>query len=154
VAARRALDAHRRPEPRCEVGLWLAARGRAQAMLDLSDGLSADLPRLCRASGTGAEVDAWRLPLFEPARSWGFDPLELGLHGGEDFELLFAVRPEAAAALERAYPGRFPPLSRIGRLTPGRGIRSIAAPGARARPLPQLGFDHFRRAAGVRRRRA
>jgi thiamine-monophosphate kinase len=143
--AREAIDAQRRPEPRSAVGEWLAGHGFARAMLDLSDGLSTDLPRLCRASGTGAEVDLPCLPLFEPAASWGYDPVELALDGGEDFELLFAVRELEAARFEAAYPPHFPRLTRIGRVTRRPGVRSRPEPGGRPTPLPPRGFDHFRK---------
>src|SRR5206468_7175191 len=63
-AERAALKAHLEPEPLCEVGLWLAEKEIASAMMDLSDGLSADLPRMCQESKTGAEVWGFRLPLF------------------------------------------------------------------------------------------
>jgi thiamine-monophosphate kinase len=142
-AERSALEAHRMPEPRCAAGEWLAASGLVRCMMDISDGLSVDLPRLCAASRCGAEIDAGNLPLFESARRWGADPLELGLHGGEDFELLFAVRMDAARRLERLYPDSLPPIRRIGRLT-GTGRVLIRHPGRPPAPLPPLGFTHFR----------
>jgi thiamine-monophosphate kinase len=113
-------------------------------MMDLSDGLSADLPRLCRASGTGAEIYASRLPLFSPAARWGFDPLQLALHGGEDFELLFSIPPRRLRVFEKAFAAREPRAKVIGRLTERRGVRLAAKPGAPLKPLAQLGWDHFR----------
>jgi len=147
VAEREALKAHRMPQPRCRVGLWLAKRGLARCMIDLSDGLSSDLARVCRASGRGAEIYENALPLFPQSRKWGFDPLELALHGGEDFELLFSVSPAAVAKLERLYPRGFPKLSRIGRLTRGSGM--FLAPGSAGpkKSLEPCGFDHFREPA-------
>lgn len=142
---REALKAHRVPVPRCVVGQWLAASGLVHAMMDLSDGLSTDLPRLCKASGTGAELYADRLPLYEPARRWGAAPLELALNGGEDFELLFAVPEEAVEDLQHTYPRRFPPIAAIGRLTRGRSIVIRTHAGATPRKLAAAGFDHFRR---------
>ena len=115
-AEREALAWHRTPEPRCEVGSWLAAHGFARAMIDLSDGLSMDLRRLVRESGTGAEIYSSALPVFEPFAAWGCDPLELGFYGGEDYELLFSVPPARVSALERHYPRKYPQISRIGRL--------------------------------------
>jgi thiamine-monophosphate kinase len=112
----------RRIEPRLELGKSLV--GRATACIDLSDGLSLDLHRLCIASGVAAEVD--RAPLAP-----GSD-LERGLHGGEDYELLFTM----PAGIE-------PPrgVTRIGKIVRGK-------PGAvrfEGRPLAPRGYDHFRK---------
>jgi len=144
AAERKALQSHRVPEPRCAVGTWLARRRFARCMIDLSDGLSVDLPRLCEASGTGAEIWSERLPVFPEARRWQSDPLTLALHGGEDFELLFAVSPRKAAAFERAYPAQFPPISRIGRLRCEQGVFWSAGSAKPLQPLIPAGFDHFR----------
>jgi len=143
AAQRAALDAHRGPVPRCTAGLWLAQSGLAGAMMDLSDGLSMDLPRLCEASVAGAEILLSQLPVFREAGAWGCDPAELALHGAEDFELLFSIRAEKVARFEASYPRSLPRVTRIGRLTRNREIVCIAAPGARPRPLPRKGFDHF-----------
>ncbi|MBN2336990.1 MAG: thiamine-monophosphate kinase, partial [Acidobacteria bacterium] len=143
AAEREALRSHHLPEARCGEGAYLAAGGFARAMMDLSDGLSTDLPRLCAASGVDAEIEPGLLPLFPPARRWGCDPLALALDGGEDFELLFAVPKSKAARLEKLWPPRLAPITRIGRLVPGRGQVWLAPPGERRRPLPKGGFDHF-----------
>lgn len=140
-----ALKAHRAPEPRCAAGLWLAQSGFCGAMMDLSDGLSMDLPRLCDASGTGAELVLSRVPVFPEAKAWGCDPLRLALHGAEDFELLFSVRADKAARFASAYPRVLPPVSHIGRLTRKRRIVLLPAPGGPPRPMARRGFDHFRR---------
>jgi thiamine-monophosphate kinase len=141
---REALTCHREPEPRCAVGSWLAAHGFARAMIDLSDGLSMDLRRLTRESGTGAEIYDSALPVFEPGRAWGCDPVQLGFYGGEDYELLFAVPPGKARSLARRYSRKFPRITRIGRLTRSPGIFIATAPGVPGRRLQDLGFDHFR----------
>jgi len=140
-----AIQAHRRPEPRCEAGLWLAQSGLIRCMMDLSDGLSMDLPRLCAASAVGAEIYAADLPVFEDAAHWGCDPVDLALNGGEDFELLFAVPDPRAGLLERSYPERFPRITRIGRLTRDPGKVWIHRPGRRPSRLAEQGYDHFRR---------
>ncbi len=118
--------------PRLAEARWVVERHRPSAMMDLSDGLGADLPRLAAASGCGHEV--W--PLSLPC-SLGCTPLE-AMNDGEDFELLFAIAPSAAEALERAWAKKFPklPLTRIGRFTrqAARG-RGDSAPG---------GYDHFK----------
>jgi thiamine-monophosphate kinase len=142
-AERRALKSHRTPDPRCREGLWLARGGFARCMMDLSDGLSMDLPRLCAASGTSAEIFGDRLPIFKGAHQWGADPVQLALHGGEDFELLFAVSPRHAKKLEAVYPRDFPRLTCIGQLRRGRGVFLIPASGMAPVPLPKHGFDHF-----------
>lgn len=144
-AERVALRVHRTPDPRCEAAAWLARSGLVSCMMDLSDGLSMDLPRLCDASGTGAEVCAANLPQFAESAAWRCKPLDLAFHGGEDYELLFAVSPSKTPLLERRYPSRFTPLSRIGALTAGTGVHWRPAPGAQPRPLAAKGYDHFRR---------
>jgi thiamine-monophosphate kinase len=144
---KQAIRAQLTPEPRCQAGVWLARSGLVRCMMDLSDGMSMDLPRLCAASGTGADLDAWQLPVFFAARAWGLDPVALALNGGEDFELLFAVPASKSRRLESSYPlsSGFPPLRRIGQLRPGRSVRIAARPGESLRFLPAAGFDHFAR---------
>ena len=83
------LKKHLYPEPRLELGQWLAKNGLASAMMDISDGLSTDLARLCAASGAGARVDAGSLPMVRGVSSQARE--KLALHGGDDYELLFTV---------------------------------------------------------------
>lgn len=99
--------------PRLAEGMWLAERGYARAMMDLSDGLGADLPRLAAASGCGFAVEEAALPLrpgCDVRAAWG---------DGEDYELLFAVAPSKAERLEERWRWAFPRvrLTRIGCLT-------------------------------------
>jgi thiamine-monophosphate kinase len=143
-AGREAIRCHLTPEPQCELGWRLAETRLARCMMDLSDGLSSDLPRLCRASGTGAEIYASRLPTFSPARRWGLDPLLLALHGGEDFELLFSIPRRRLGMFEKTCPAVFRRARIIGRLTKSGGVRWAPEPGAPLRPLAPLGWDHFR----------
>ena len=144
-AKREALCAHRTPEPRCHVGAWLAQSGCARAMMDLSDGLSADLPRMCAASGVDAEISKAGIPVFAPAAPWGCDPLQMALDGGEDYELLFAVPRSKKKLLEASWPVDFPTATHIGNMLRGNGkvwISATGRPSARL-PLPVRGFDHF-----------
>ncbi|MGH9380278.1 MAG: thiamine-phosphate kinase [Thermoanaerobaculia bacterium] len=94
--AARCVRRHLQPEAQLELGLWLGGQRRAAA-IDLSDGLSLDLTRLCRASECGAVLDPGALDLPAPARelarALGEEPLELALSGGEDY-LLLAALPE------------------------------------------------------------
>jgi len=121
------------PEPRLRVGVYLRRRKLASAMMDLSDGLSVDLARLCEASRVGALIDAVLLPRLPET------PLHDALHGGEDFELLFTVPPGRSHKLPRSIGGVT--LTRIGRIISGRKLSLIQ--GNRKQPLPILGFQHF-----------
>ena len=125
-----ASGAHLRFVPRLEQARWLVKHFRVHAMMDLSDGLAADLPRMARASGTGYRID----PDLVPGRK-GASPHQ-ALGEGEDFELLFAVAPKHAGRLAGAWRRKFPRvrLTRIGELA----ARGVAAGFAGVR-----GFDHF-----------
>jgi thiamine-monophosphate kinase len=141
-----AIRRHLRPQPRCAAGRFLAERKLASAMIDLSDGLSTDLCHLCDQSGTGALVEASRLPLVTiPVRQR--DVLShkkaqyYGLHGGEDYELLFAV----PSRLSQRVPSRIDglPVRRIGCITKSTGVWLLDGD-SKHRLLPG-GYDHFAR---------
>jgi len=133
-----AVRRHLAPQPQLDLGRWLGTRPRAAA-IDVSDGLAADLRRLCAASGVGAVVDAGAIPIDEAARALSprlaESALDLALGGGEDYSLLFALPPRAAP------PPRFG-ASAIGRIVEARGVR-IERDGHRMR-VPG-GWDHLRR---------
>jgi thiamine-monophosphate kinase len=97
--------AHLRPLPRVREGEWLAAAGGVTAMMDLSDGLGLDLPRLLGESGVGAGIDVDRLPIDQPTRvvaaALGADVIAWATSGGEDYELLLTCEPAALPRLER-----------------------------------------------------
>ena len=140
------LRKHLYPKPRFALGSWLAEKRIASAMMDISDGLSSDLPRLCAASGVGARVEQLRIPCVrhgKAALSLGLDPLELALHGGDDYELLFTVPPKRAKSLPTSFRGV--PLTAIGSITAKKQIL-LADQKGRERPLPARGRDPFRTA--------
>ena len=121
---------HLRFRPRVAEARWLVSRFPIHAMMDLSDGLASDLPRLAKASHLGFEVDTARLPLHR-----GSSP-ENGLRDGEDYELLFALPPTVKKRLETEWRAKFPKL----RLT---AIGSLVKNGATR--FPEKGYDHFTR---------
>jgi thiamine-monophosphate kinase len=137
------LKKHLYPEPRLALGRWLAEKRLATAMMDLSDGLSSDLPRLCAASRAGARVEATKLPAVQgsaAARIRGLDPVQLALHGGDDYELLFAVARNKTHRVPHAFRGL--PLTAIGEVTPGREVLLFDERG-REQPLVAGGWDPF-----------
>ena len=134
-----ALRKHLYPEPRLALGRWLAENHVATALMDLSDGLSMDLPRLCAASRVGARIHAHSLPLTPLAKP--ADALELGLHGGDDYELLFTVGRKNSARLPRSLHGLR--LTRIGEITREKTILVESETG-KARRLRPGGWDPFR----------
>jgi thiamine-monophosphate kinase len=127
------------PQPRIAIGLALLRRRLATAAIDLSDGLSTDLAHLCRESGVGAQINAAALPIH-PLAAQSPNPLDLALHGGEDYGLLFAAPP--TAKIPRSIAGV--PISRIGQLVPGNAITLLDAAG-RVDPLKPGGWEHFTR---------
>jgi thiamine-monophosphate kinase len=129
-----------RPMPRIAAGLWLRQHAIPSAMIDLSDGLSTDLNHICEESQVGAELEAQAIPRSQIARnkvSREKEPvaLELALHGGDDYELLFTsaaqVPPKVAGVS----------VTRIGRITNTRGMRLLQD--GTARRLQPGGWEHF-----------
>ena len=134
-----ALGKHLYPQPRLALGQWLAHNRLASAMMDLSDGLSTDLPRLCAASRVGATIASSSLPLS--SRTDRTRALDLALHGGDDYELLFTVRPRKAALLPSHFRGV--KLTRIGKITRQQKILLEDSTGSTTLLRPG-GWDPFR----------
>ncbi len=128
LGASLATGHHLNFRPRLGEARWLAKNFKIHAMMDLSDGLGSDLPRLALASGTGFQIEPASLP-----RAADTTP-EQAMHDGEDYELLFSIAGADAAELSARWPEKFPDLAltRIGELT---------EPGMRTE-LPR-GYDHF-----------
>jgi thiamine-monophosphate kinase len=142
------VQPHLYPQIRIALGTWLAQHRVATSAMDLSDGLSTDLARLCAASQVGAKIYASKVPhVVIPAAAAGkltkrkLNPLQLALHGGEDYELLFTVPPRQAKKLNRA-PGAAT-LTPIGEITRNRELILVASDG-REKPLKSQGWDPFR----------
>ena len=117
--------------PRIEEARWLTSNFKVHAMMDLSDGLGADLPRLARASKLGFAIDQRALPLSRGCT------IQQAISGGEDYELLFAVSPRERKRLQTRWHQKFPELllSRIGRLSQKSKIKNQRL---------QSGYVHFR----------
>lgn len=133
-----------RPEPRVGWGIVLGEEQLATSMIDLSDGLSSDLNRVCEASGVGALIDSALLPIdnrvIELCGRRALDPLQLALHGGEDFELLFTIKPADAARLPRRVDGV--EIKRVGEITnSNEGVKISEGP--RIWDLKPGGWKHF-----------
>ena len=141
-----ALRKHLYPEPRLALGQWLAARHLASAMIDISDGLSTDLGRLCAASRVGALLDAQGFPTHEvPAqlRKEVGDPLDLALHGGDDYELLFTAAPGKFPSKPWQFRGLT--ISPIGHVTSGHNVVWTDAKSSKQRLLRPGGWEPFRK---------
>jgi thiamine-monophosphate kinase len=128
-------------EPRVQEALKIAQMVKLNSMMDMSDGLSSDLNRICTQSGVGAVIDAQRIPISgEAARAK--DPLNSALNDGEDFELLFTLSPGHCRRLLDAWSSSVP-ITQIGEITDGAKVR-IRRPDGRACNLPAGGYDHLK----------
>lgn len=124
------------PEPRVRVGRWLSQKKLATAMIDLSDGLSVDLAHICRESRVSALIEESAIPIAGRAN------LDLALHGGEDYELLFTAPPRAKLPLKVAGVA----ITRIGEVRPRSSKRSqmqIRDGSGHLRQLRPKGWQHF-----------
>lgn len=132
--------------PRVNEALWLAEHLDVHAAIDVSDGLSLDLARLCEASGIGAALHLEKIPVSEAAtilsdsRQDGVSPLMHALSDGEDFELILAIRPIEAARFFGEHPEWKERLTEIGRFVQPPGLWSLE--GGDLKPLQPRGWEH------------
>jgi thiamine-monophosphate kinase len=140
------IDRHLDPEPRCRQGQALAAAGLPTAMIDVSDGLVADLRHITDESSVGAELHLDRIPLSPHYREHYGSTSETfyvtALTGGEDYELLFTAPASKKEVLQALFSKLGDPVTKIGRITPEPGIRIISPDGAQFF-LDRGGYDHF-----------
>ncbi len=123
-------------KPRLKEGRWLASEGGVRAMMDLSDGLGADLPRMAEASGLDFLVDESCIPRHKGAS------VAQAISEGEDYELLLAIPANREAMILRDWRKKFKlPLTRI-----GEWVRT-----GKGRPLTAEGFDHFAGKGGAKK---
>ncbi len=113
--------------PRLREAAWLVEHFKPSAMMDLSDGLAKDLPRMAASSGCGFSIEMEKLPLSEGCTA------AQAIGDGEDFELLFAISETSALHLVETWPFPELPLTRIGRMVEAVDGASLAG-----------GWEHFR----------
>jgi thiamine-monophosphate kinase len=133
------IDRYRTPRPRLALGR--ALRGIANAAIDVSDGLVADLGHILGTSQVGARLEAKRLPISAVARSVP-DALTAALTGGDDYELLFTAPPSAAERIAALATAEVP-LTRIGEITAEPGLVVVDPDGRPRSPAARGGWQHF-----------
>jgi thiamine-monophosphate kinase len=146
-SVRSCLRAHRRPMPRLEAGLVAVETGGVHAMMDVSDGLSGDVRHIAERSGVGVRIHEERLPISDDSRHaaalLGKQPRNLALQGGEDYELLMAVPPDAVERVRSAVEATGIGLTAVGEVVDAsRGLTLVHGDGSEE-PLPRLSWDHF-----------
>lgn len=145
ATAARLIEAHRRPEPRLDLGGILLGQG-ASAAMDLSDGLLGDLPKILAASGVSARIDARRLPVAAAVRAlFPSDWLDLATRGGEDYELLFTAAPDVFARIEAAAGTGGATVTAIGEILAAGDEPAMTLVGldGREEAVRPGAFDHF-----------
>jgi thiamine-monophosphate kinase len=143
---RQLIAAHLDPQPRIELGRVLAESGLVHAMMDMSDGLAADLTHICGQSKVGAVIEADLLPgaaeLRAAADLLQQDALAWLLSGGEDYELLFTAAQAASSALQHLTAAKGWLIHPVGRIRAGQELRLLRSNGSEEDIVFQ-GFDHF-----------
>ena len=128
--------------PVCRLDISPVIAPVARAMIDISDGLAAEVNHICDQSDTGAEIDVMDIPIHpsvrDAARQTGNDPLDFALSGGEDFELLFSISPENKQLLEKKGIA----VTVVGRVTEATAGRVLSFPTGKRLALSG-GYDHF-----------
>lgn len=140
---------HLQPIPRLTAGQLIAQSGFATSMTDISDGLAADLDHICSASGVGAEIDEDRLPrpdrIDQVATRSGQSIRTLLLHRGEDYELLFTLRPETPTTVVNSIvQSSGVPLTEIGRMVPKEAGMDLISHDRQRLALHPEGWNHFK----------
>ncbi|MBN2720550.1 MAG: thiamine-phosphate kinase, partial [Proteobacteria bacterium] len=143
------IEKHNRPLPQLKMGRVLAEGNLSRCAIDMSDGLLQDLGHICERSRVGARLDLERIPMSPQivnlGRENGVDPMkEWVLGGGEDYALLFTVRPMEESRLEKILESEDLQAVPIGQIVPGTGITLTE----KGEPVPFegiRGFNHFRK---------
>jgi len=132
---------HLQFEPRVKEAIKIAQKVSVNAMMDISDGLSSDLNRICRQSKVGAIIEAERIPISGQARKKK-DPLSSALNDGEDFELLFTLCEEESKRLLELWDSPVA-ITPIGRVTDS-GKMQIKTADGQIKNLEAKGYDHLK----------
>ncbi len=143
------VAAHLNPRPRVEIGQVIARLGLASAMIDVSDGIAGDLHHICSMSRTGADIYQEKLPfadiLNEVAGETGHSVLDMVLHSGEDYELLFTANPDQSDKIQNHICKPFSiPVTEIGQILPADNGYCIVTPDNQRHDLEARGWDHFK----------
>ena len=131
-------------EPRVMEGQYL--RDWATTLIDLSDGLAADIRHITNTSGTGALLNIESIPVSIAAMEMndGIDPIEHALCDGEDFELMFTIPDDKKACFEKSWRNTFElPCTQIGVITSQKGIIKCKDKSNHVFPLEKTGYQHF-----------
>ncbi len=142
------VNAHLQPVPRVQFGQRIAASGIATSMLDISDGIAGDLHHICSMSHVGAEIHQALLPLpadigaIESIASRSY--LDLALHGGEDYELLFTVNPNVPLSeIQSIAEAAGVPVTEIGKIVAAEAGYHLIDDRGNQIPILPKGWDHF-----------
>lgn len=142
MARYRALEAHLLPSPPLEAGIWLRQNRFVGAMIDVSDGLAADLMHILKAARLRAVLEIGADSHLRCRSRRLRQPLERLLNGGEDYALLWTLSPQQRDRWESSYPSGCPACGIIGRLEAGTPAVFLESEGAR-RSLEVSGYRHF-----------
>jgi thiamine-monophosphate kinase len=132
---------HLKFEPRVKEALDMSRKAKINSMIDISDGLSSDLNRICQQSKVGAIINAEQIPISDEAKK-SKEPLNSALNDGEDFELLFTLSKKECRKLLRKWAGPIP-ITQIGTIT-DTGKMQIKMSNGRITELQPAGYNHLK----------
>jgi thiamine-monophosphate kinase len=135
------IGKHLEFEPRVKEAIKIAAKVEVNAMIDISDGLSSDLNRICSQSKVGAIIEAERIPVSDEAKK-SKEPLSAALNDGEDFELLFTLCKDDCKTLIQQWDGAIP-ITQIGEITDS-GKMQIKMVDGEISDLEPKGYNHLK----------
>ena len=143
------IKRHNRPLPQLRMGRILLEGGISRCAIDVSDGLLQDLGHICESSQTGAQLELESIPLSDPIKELAsandVDPYSWALRGGEDYSLIFTVKPDMEKKLASVLEKEEMEAVSIGKIVPGKGIQ-VFKDGTEIDTGPVGGFNHFRNA--------